>query len=466
YPSRPSLLDRRPLLPLAGSLIAVLTVVASPATAFCGFYVAKAETELFNQASKVVIVRDGDRTVLTMANDYEGDPTEFAMVVPVPTVLREEQIHVGDRGVIEHLDAYTAPRLVEYFDPDPCRRFGLQDMAMRSSAAAPEAAPADRRRAEKLRVRIEAEYTVGEYDVLILSAEESRGLETWLRENGYRIPDGASRVLGSYLRQGMRFFVAKVNLEQQSRLGFTYLRPLQMAFETPKFMLPIRLGTLNARGPQDLFVWTLTRGGRVETTNYRTVRLPTDVELPAYAEERFADVYRAMFDRQVQKERMRTVFLEYAWDMAWCDPCAADPLSPEELRQLGVFWLGPADRRLPARGGAGPQDVFVTRLHLRYTAETFPEDLRFQVTGDRSNFQGRYILHRPWTGSPSACPEARDYFRQLSDRRQGWARNLARLTGWELAEIHRQMGSDPREGAPAADDVPWWKKIWGDGSGP
>ena len=47
--------------------------------------------------------------------------------------------------------------------------------------------------AKALGVTIEAQYTVGEYDILILSAQQSSGLETWLRENGYRIPAGASR---------------------------------------------------------------------------------------------------------------------------------------------------------------------------------------------------------------------------------------------------------------------------------
>ncbi len=42
---------------------AVLTVfLTTTAQAFCGFYVAKADTSLFNQASQVVLVRDGDRT--------------------------------------------------------------------------------------------------------------------------------------------------------------------------------------------------------------------------------------------------------------------------------------------------------------------------------------------------------------------------------------------------------------------
>ena len=160
-----------------------------------------------------------------------------------------------------------------------------------------------------------------------------------------------------------------------------------MAFDTPKFMLPIRLGTLNADGSQELFVYALTRKGRVETTNYRTVRLPTGVSLPAHVKEEFPKFYRAMFAEQVKKEDMRAVFLEYAWDMGWCDPCAANPLSAEELRQLGVFWLSESvDLRVP-RGRPGPGlggvDVFVTRLHVRYDAARFPDDLVFQETANR-----------------------------------------------------------------------------------
>ena len=85
-------------------------------------------------------------------------------------------------------------------------------------------------------------------------------------------------MIGSYLKQNMRFFVARVNLGEQAKLGFSYLRPLQVAYESPKFMLPIRLGMVNANGAQDLFVYALTRNGRIETTNYRTVKLPSDME--------------------------------------------------------------------------------------------------------------------------------------------------------------------------------------------
>src|SRR4029077_15899875 len=139
--------------------------------------------------------------------------------------------------------------------------------------------------AKRLGVTIEAQYTVGEYDILILSAQQSTGLETWLRGNGYRIPPGATEVLASYIKQGMRFFVAKVNLAEQAKLGFSYLRPLQVAYESPKFMLPIRLGMVNADGPQELFVYALPRKGRVEPTNYRSVKLPSDMDLPVYLKD-------------------------------------------------------------------------------------------------------------------------------------------------------------------------------------
>lgn len=431
----------------------LLTLATQPAYSFCGFYVAKADTKLFNQASQVALVRDGDRTVMTMANDYQGTLKEFAVVIPVPTFIKREQIHVGDKALIDHLDAYTAPRLVEYFDENPCERRVYERMmtAMPQSAVP---APAGTR-AKSLGVTIEAQYTIGEYDILILSATQSDGLETWLKENGYKIPAGASAILGSYIKQNMHFFVAKVNLEKQSQLGYSYLRPLQIAYESPKFMLPIRLGTVNSKGTQELFIYTLSRKGRVETTNYRTVKLPTDTEIPVYVKNEFPKFYTSMFDRIVRKEDMRVVFLEYAWDMNWCDPCAADPLTEKELRQLGVFWLGEANEKGQSR------DVFVTRLHVRYDAAHFPEDLVFQTTADRENFQGRFVLRHPWKGNDS-CSEAKEYRKQLPKRYEQEAQTLARLTGWDINEIRNRMNIKKITAAEDNDDDSWWTKIWKD----
>jgi hypothetical protein len=442
-------------------VVAALAWSGATLPGFCGFYVAKADAKLFNKASQVVLVREGDKTVLTMANDFKGDLREFAIVVPVPTVLEKGQIHVGEKALVDHLDAYSAPRLVEYFDQNPCRPIEYALPMATAGGVAGSRALAERR-GDSLGVRIEAQYTVGEYDILILSAQQSSGLETWLRQNGYRIPAGASSVLGSYIKQNMKFFVAKVNLKEQAKLGFSMLRPIQVAYESPRFMLPIRLGMVNADGPQELFVYALTRKGRVETTNYRTVKLPTGMELPVFVKDRFADFYKAMFAQQVKKESLSTVFTEYAWDMGWCDPCAADPLSSEELRNLGVFWLAdpgptpvPQSRPFPVR--PRPQDVFVTRLHVRYDNAHFPEDLVFQETADRTNFQGRYVLRHEWKGTDT-CDAAAQYRRVQHERREGEVQTLASLTGWDINDIRRQSNLVP---SPSAVPVKWWQRIWG-----
>ncbi len=446
---------------LSGLLMLVLGLtVPGNAFAFCGFYVGKAEAKLYNHASQVVLVHHDGKTVVSLMNDYQGPLSEFALVVPVPVVLQPGQVHIGDRELFRRIEEYSAPRLVEYFDPNPCAmpQYGM-GMTPRAASALESAAPAMSQQATSLGVTVEAQYSVGEYDIVILSAEQSDGLETWLRQNGYHVPPGASAALKPYVRQKMKFFVAKVNLKQQARTGLAYLRPIQFAFDSAEFMLPIRLGMINADGPQDLLIYVLTMNGRVETTTYRTVMLPTGVNLPEYVRGDFQDFYRSMFDQQVKRNHMSTVFTEYVWNMGWCDPCAAPPLSREELRHLGVFWL---DEPRPMGGLprspmiiGGPVPVILTRLHVRYSADTFPEDLVFQETGDRANFQARYVIRHAWNGSPDVCPAAKAYFRDLERRWETEAETLSDLTGWNIDEILRKAGL-PSTVRPE----PWWQGIW------
>src|SRR3954451_818520 len=160
-------------LKTTAAALAVLAAIAGPAAAFCGFYVAKADSKLFNKSSKVVLARDGNTTAITMASDYEGEPKEFAVVIPVPTFIERKQIGVVEMKTIDHLDAFTAPRLVEYHDGDPCAP-PIAMMMKRSGpmqAVAPSSMAFDGGRYRG--VTVEANYDIGEYDVSILSAQES-----------------------------------------------------------------------------------------------------------------------------------------------------------------------------------------------------------------------------------------------------------------------------------------------------
>jgi hypothetical protein len=413
-------------------VIAGLAMLPLQAHAFCGFYVGKADSSLFNEASQVILAREGERTTISMRNDYRGEPTEFALVVPVPVVLKKQDVKVLDKKIFERLDAYTAPRLVEYHDEDPCEETVV--------AAAPAAPPASMgyfaaKRSEPL-VKIEAFFTVGEYDIVVLSAKESDALETWLIGNGYNIPKGASEALRPYVRLGTKFFVAKVNLKEHAQSGSRYLSPLQFSFASEKFMLPMRLGMLNAKGPQDLIVYTLTRNARVEAANYQTLKVPTDIDLPLYVRDQaiFTDFYKTMFDRLSKEDGYRKVYTEYAWNTVSCDPCAAPPPNHDEVAAAGAFWtVSPQGKSL-----LGAR-VVITRLHLRYTPASFPEDLMLMETADSESFQARYVLHHPWSGNPYQCAAGTAYFHEVAKREDDEARALARLTGWKLSDIRARM---------------------------
>jgi len=165
--------------------------------------------------------------------------------------------------------------------------------------------------------------------------------------------------------------------------------------------------------------------------------------------------------------------MEYAWDMNWCDPCAADPLSNEQLKELGVFWLNegrrddimPMPRPQMRRPMPMAKNVYVTRLHVRYDAESFPEDLKFKTTGDKKNFQGRYILRHAYDGEME-CPEAEAYRQKVNERKNKEVKTLANLTNWETSYIRKKIETSDKGGffkeTPDKPKNDWWNNIWPD----
>jgi hypothetical protein len=412
------------------SLSFLLGIIVLKTHAFCGFYVAKADASLFNKTSQVILVRDGLHTVITMQSDFKGNVKDFAMVVPVPTVLQRSDIRTVDGNLFRQLDAYSAPRLVEYWDPNPCYRY--EEKLVMESVPEPNRSSStlsDKLPQKNYQVTVKAQYQVGEYDILILDAKESKGLEQWLTDHGYKIPKGASDVLYPYIQSNMKFFVVKVNLDKLDNENQS-LRPIQIRFESRKFMLPIRLGMANAHDDQDMLIYCFTRNGRVECTNYRNVEMPTDKNVPEFTQDIFGKFYIALFKRTIQREGKNNIFLEYAWDISgWnnmkCDPCAFTPPSKEMLIESGVDWLR------NGRWGNYEGEVFFTRMHVRYDRRNFPQDLQFQETSDKENFQCRYIITHPAIG-PFNCYVGKRYEREVFQRREKELIQMALLTGWNV----------------------------------
>lgn len=429
---KPNLFTATPLAKKVIASLLLLTMIGYEAVAFCGFYVSKADGTLKNKTSQVIVVRDGDKNVITMYNDFKGNTKDFAMVVPVPVVLQKNDIKVVDQQIFQTLNKYSQPRLVEYYDQNPCTP-PIQYERMKSRNAASDkmlmmapTATAEQRQ----KVKIEARYLVGEYDILILSAEESSALKTWLDANGYKIPKGAGDVLEPYIKSNLKFFVVKVNEEEKKKLGGNFLRPIQLTFNSPKFMLPIRLGMANADGDQDMIVYGFSKKGRIECTNYRTVSLPTSKNLPLFVKRDFSAFYTNLFQHQWRREGKSVAMLEYAWDVSpknflKCDPCVAEAPSQQDLVQAGVWWMKTQETK---ENEVYNENVFFTRLHVRYNRGSFPQDLQFQVTPNIENYQARYIVTHPATGAMD-CNAGKKYVKELKERRQAELEMLEYLTG-------------------------------------
>lgn len=350
----------------------LLSGLTAPADAFCGHYVGQAGAELYNNASQVGIVRQGTRTTLTLVNDYQGDLSSFALLIPVPAVLGADDVRVVEPDLIQKAELYSAPRLVTYSCDD--WRGGDSGLDQADTGAEGGGPGTD---GSATGVTVEAEFSAGEYDIVILNASESNGLLTWLDGNGYAVDATAEALLQTYIDQGAYFFAAKVDLEELPA-DASYLSPLQFGYPSDAFMLPVRLGTASANGTQDLIVYALSDNGQVHVSNYPQVEIESDCMVDTEAVEGgLGGFYVEMLDASLEGQDRAGWTLEYGWSPAGCDPCSGDPLTQEDLEGLG--WQGDAN------------DAYFSRLHMRYTPDQIDQDLVLYASGLGGTHQQRYI---------------------------------------------------------------------------
>jgi hypothetical protein len=284
------------------------------------------------------------------------------------------------------------------------------------SAAKADALPRD------LGVTVEARFEVAEYEIVILSAKDALGLDTWLKENKYKVPDGAEPLLRPYVQTNWKFFVARVNAKKvKFQNGQAVLSPLRFHYDSDAFQLPVRLGLVNSAGTQDLIVHVIAKG-RYEVANRPNVTVPTNLDLKLAVKPQFGAWYAELVDRTFKKNPTAAL-TEFAWQGALpppqrmvdegiygvtCDPCPPPhPVDDPLARLLG------ADVLPGVKGDQGvarfARDATITRLHLRYSKDSLTDDLVFKQVeplhggipgvahpepAKANRFQGRYIIWR------------------------------------------------------------------------
>ena len=480
---------------LAVVALAGAVVAAAPgrAQAFCGFFVAGSDAKLTNNATQVVLMRKGNRTVLSMSNTYQGPPENFAMVVPVPVVLQKEDVKTLPADVFDRVDSLSAPRLVEYWEQDPCQPT-VRSLRAWAAWAWREARGAERQDGERPRREDRGAVhrrRVPDPDPVGEGLDRARDLAA-ARE----LQHPAGRGRGAGARTSATVEVLRRQGRHQEgearRAGRRAAVAAAFPFDANELRLPVRLGLLNAAGKQDLIVNVIHPTSRYEVANYANTFIPTNLEVADGVRNNFAAFYAELFDATVEKMGRKVVVTEYAWQTTGCDPCPAPPLSPTISRRWPRRPRGASRRagRLDApRGGCRRRPVVgadAAARPLQQGDAVRGSDLPRGEAGDGrarqlerhqrrrgrqreptadggvNNFQGRYIIRHYWNG-PVACKKpAYDQLgrparqpRRASDAdrgqgagdraaREGGAQDRGALAG--AAARHRRQAAAAAEG--------------------
>jgi hypothetical protein len=313
--------------------------------------------ELTYDVARTAIVRQNGRITFTVSINPEGAAQDFALVLPVPALLQEDDIAVLDGEVFARLEGYTS-------------LLTMSDAGCVPSDSATGGAGGGLESGEGDGVVVEAEYLVGDYQIAILSATESAGLFNWLDDNGYQLAEATLPVLEDYIDQGMFFMTAKVAPEAAVADG-TPLPPLQVAYDAEVFSIPIRLAARNSPGQQDMLIYAITDksdlGGRVAVSNYSEFSIPDKCIWGNPATDDFNEFYENEFRPLWADAGYAGWTTEWAGEWGSCSPCSGVQITDEDLDALGF--------------DGGLDSHFLTRLHVRYTPDTATQDLMLYASG-------------------------------------------------------------------------------------
>lgn len=423
------------------------------AHAFPGFYVASGDAPRVNDATQVVLMRHGTRTVLAVRPSYHGPADAFAIVIPVPATVQDRDVTVLAPELFAAVEELGAPRLVEYWEQDPC--------ADERAKPKEPAGVSD----ESLGVAIESRLTAGEYQISLVTAKDAAGLDTWLRREKYELPAAALPLLGTYVAGGMKLVVAKVDPSKVELDGDrVMLSPLRVHYDSERFTLPIRIGLANSAGTQDLIVSIFAPHQRYQVAGYPNITIPTNLTVQSDVRDRFSAFYVALFDATLEMHP-GAVVTEYAAEVTTLDD--------RVLQALGADVLGRAEER----------DFVLTRLHARY-GKAIKADLELEpaepIAGGReqlapsgtleqgargasyNDFHARYVIRHPWTGPLTCATPVRGRWGGKDDRTQPGpgtpaldlaaaqrgTLELARALAHDVPELDLRLVGDPLTPAP------------------
>lgn len=412
----------------------------------------------YSPSAAVFMVRDGTRTVLTIEAAYDGPPVELSVVIPVPQSIGRSQVRTVTGTLFRNLDRRTAPTVRHVWPA--CRRRPRPRRARASSGGGggAESAPTVEQIEEQYAIDIEDEWSVDEYDITLLGAEQSSGLLRYLNDEGLELPPRADEILRAYIEGDFRFVVAKVDPSRANRIGERMmLSPIQLEYDSDELSLPVRLGTLNSPGEQELLLYVLSKDGRYEIANRPNVTAPTDLRLDVRAAGGFAEVYASLMD-ETFRQTPNAVVTEFAHTLGrrvgryhvqrFGIPSTRAAEAAEERGQRRGRWTL---TRLRHRYGKDVDDDLTLRAAaapLRLSRRWRHPELRTWAPRGQSAFHVQFVVEHRTRSCPSRAAQRRRA-RSWATAESLWEAAGRGWPGEALLDPVPALGIDARSAAPA-----------------
>jgi Uncharacterized protein conserved in bacteria (DUF2330) len=216
-------------IPLAALGFAAPVLAPTDALACGGCYHVASETETtVVTGHRMVLAVSKVQTVLWDQIVYQGNPTEFAWVLPIKPGARLE---LSTDAWFETLDATTSTSVVSpelHCPPPPGARGGC------SSQEASDLAGAQGPRSD---VTVVHEGTVGPYETVTLSTDTPGALNTWLAEHDYAVDETVQPIIDAYVAEGFDF----IALRLQPGQGVRAMKPVRVVSPGASPTLPLRM---------------------------------------------------------------------------------------------------------------------------------------------------------------------------------------------------------------------------------
>ena len=383
--------------------VPLLALALPSAHAFCGTYVGPAGASLANRTSSMVVVRQGDRTTVTMAGDVRGAVPSLGMLVPVPGDVQGARV-LDDLSLLERVDRYAGPRLVSY----GCEDLERQGLGQQACGAALDRATqwaTDAALDHASAALGDAVLGEGRMALEVLAPSSVADLADWAGAHGWQLDAAAAELLDATIAPDTRFLAVTVDLDE-ALAGAAWTRPIQFSYRSSALSVPLALGALHSPGVQDVVVHVITDAdaGTMGISNYPEFSVEAECMVRDASalglDDFYADAVQAAFEESGGQAAWTT---EYAWAPAKCDPCPAEgPLDEQVLADLGF--------------DGDPTRATLTRLRARLRPEAVRGDLALYASGITGQQQLRYVVHADeleqdwpvcgegWVEGGGACP--------------------------------------------------------------